>query len=295
MTPRLLLPMPGNAALASRLVENDTLELAAATFRHFPDGERYVRVDCDVAHRTVDILCSLAPADRHFLTLAFVADALRDLGAARVNLVAPYLGYLRQDARFQPGEAVTSRTFARLLGSVVDRLVTIDPHLHRFATLSDLYAIPAQAVASAPLVGAWIGQEIKAPLVIGPDAESEQWAREVARFAGAPYAVLSKQRLGDRDVQITAPDLTRYAGMTPVLVDDIGSSGRTILAAAGELRRHGFAAPTCVIVHALFTDDAMPLLANAGIRIASTDTVAHPTNQISVAGLLADALTAGFE
>ncbi|MBU4434755.1 MAG: ribose-phosphate pyrophosphokinase [Alphaproteobacteria bacterium] len=288
MTSRLVLPLPGSEAFSARLAAAGGFELGGLEFRRFPDGERYLRIDVDPKGRPVDIVC--ANADEHFLTLAFAADALRDLGASEVTLVAPYLGYMRQDARFRPGEAVTSRTFARLISCTVDRLITVDPHLHRFACLDELYEIPCVALRAAPLIGEWIAREVANPLIIGPDAESEPWAAEIATKCGAPYAVLSKTRRGDRDVQIAMPDLGLQEGRQPVLIDDIASSGRTLMAASAELRKEGFPAPVCVVVHAIFGGDAFSKASAGALRIVSTDTVAHASNAISVASLIADAL-----
>jgi ribose-phosphate pyrophosphokinase len=290
VSPRLLLPLPGSEAFAARLAQAGGFDLAALAFRRFPDGERYVRIDADPSGRAVDVLC--AQADDQFLTLAFAADALRDLGAREVGLVAPYLGYMRQDARFRPGEAVTARTFARLVSSTVDRLATVDPHLHRFARLEDLYDIPCQALSAAPLIGDWIAREVAAPLIVGPDAESEQWAAGIAGRAGAPWAVLAKQRFGDREVQVSVPDLGRHAGRQPVLIDDVASSGRTLVAASAALRRQGFPPPVCIVVHAVFAEDAFARVTAAAARVVSTNTLVHPSNGIDVAPLIAASLLA---
>lgn len=288
MTGRLLLPLPGSEPFAGRLATAGGFELGRLEFRRFPDGERYLRILADPAGRPVDILCS--NADEQFLSLAFVADAVRDLGASEVTLVAPYLGYMRQDARFRPGEAVTSRTFARLVSSVVDRLVTVDPHLHRYEALEEIYDIPCTVLRSAPLIGDWIARETSAPLVIGPDAESEQWAAGIAARAGAPCVVLTKRRHGDREVEITLPDLSGHAGRQPVLVDDIASSGRTLVAASAALRQQGFAPPLCVVVHAVFAGQAFHEVSAAAARTVSTDTLAHASNAITVAPMIAEAL-----
>lgn len=290
MSTRLILPLPGNDGLAARIATAAGFELGRLDFRRFPDGERYVRIDLDVTGRAVEIVSS--QADEHFLTLAFVADALRELGAAQVNLVAPYLGYMRQDARFRPGEAVTARTYARLVSLSVDRLITVDPHLHRVARLADLYDIPCEVLHAAPLIGEWVGREVTAPLIIGPDAESEQWAAEIAARVGAPCAVLTKRRYGDRAVDVTLPDLRDHAGRRPVLIDDIASSGRTLVAVSAALRKQGFPAPVCVVVHAVFAGDAFAEVTAAAARVVSTDTLHHPSNAIPVAGLIADALRA---
>jgi ribose-phosphate pyrophosphokinase len=107
------------------------LEQGAWEWRHFPDGESYVRVDSHVKGKTVAILCSLNQPDIKTLPLIFLTRTLKEMGAARITLIAPYLGYMRQDKRFKEGEAVTSDIFAALLSPYIDALITIDPHLHR--------------------------------------------------------------------------------------------------------------------------------------------------------------------
>lgn len=289
---RLILPMPGNEAFAARLAQEAGAELGAVETRRFPDGEAYVRLRSDPSGKAVYIVCTLADPDDGFLRLAFAADAARDLGAASVTLVAPYLAYMRQDSRFHEGEALASRTFARLVSSTFDRLVTVDPHLHRYRELSAVYPIAADALSAAPLLSAWIREQVSDALVIGPDAESEQWAAEVARGAGVPHVTMTKERLGDRQVTVSLPDMSGHGGRRPVLIDDIASSGRTLVAAAQALRALGFEPPDCLVVHALFAEGAYEQVAEVTGRIISTDSVPHPSNGISVAELVAAALTA---
>ena len=108
----------------------------------------------------------------------------------QVGLVAPYLAYMRQDRRFKPGEAVTSREVAQLLSGAFDWLVTVDPHLHRYTSLAEIYRIPTHVTHAAPLISQWIKANVPRALVIGPDSESEQWVSAVASEAGAPFTVL---------------------------------------------------------------------------------------------------------
>jgi ribose-phosphate pyrophosphokinase len=220
MTP-LIIPLSGNETLADALVRALPAERGMIETRAFPDGETYLRLATDVRGRTVIFVATLDHPDPKALPLLFAADAARDLGSAKLVLAAPYLAYLRQDWRFHPGEAVTSATFAGLISRAFDALVTVDPHLHRYASLDAVYSIPGEVVHAAPLLAAWIGENISAPVLIGPDSESEQWVNDVARRVGAPYRVLRKQRFGDRQVEITIPDLRGLTGRTPVLVDDI--------------------------------------------------------------------------
>lgn len=287
---RLILPMPGNEAFAAALAAAGGWELGQMETRRFPDQERYLRILSEVAGRPVEIVCTLADPDPDFLALVFAADAARDLGAVEVNLIAPYLAYMRQDRRFRPGEAVTSRTFARLVSASFDRLTTVDPHLHRYTALSDVYTLDAQVLHAAPLLADWIAREVKEPLIIGPDEESEQWVSAVAERAGAPHVVLRKIRHGDREVEIAVPDLSRFQDRTPVLIDDIASSGRTLVEAAAQLPRQGLRRPVCAIVHGVFAGEAYAQLSAVAGRIVSTDSVPHLSNAISLAPLVAQAM-----
>lgn len=283
----MLLPMPGNETMAVSLAANMSAELGVLETRRFPDQESYVRLACDVNGKDVHVVCSLACPDEQFLRLVFAAETARELGAKSVNLIAPYLAYMRQDKRFKEGESISSLHFARLLARVFDGLVTVDPHLHRRHDLGEIFTIPTRVEHAAPLMADWIRDNVENPLVIGPDSESEQWVAAVAQRANAPYIVLSKQRIGDRQVEIDVPDLSQWRDRRPVLIDDIVSSGKTMIEAAKQLSKQGRSKPYCLAVHALFADDSYETLEELSERIVSTDTVAHKSNGISVAMLLA--------
>lgn len=255
--------------------------------RQFPDGELYVRIDADVDKDVV--IVGNASGD-NFLRLAFLAGTVRDLGATRVGLVAPYLAYMRQDSRFNPGEGVTASYFARLVSSTVDWLVTVDPHLHRINSLDGLYTIPTTIARAAPVIAAWITASVPRPVLVGPDAESVQWVSAVAERCGAPFVILQKTRRGDRDVSITSPDRA-WNGHTPVLIDDIVSTGQTMLEAVRQLRAVGSAPPMCVAIHAVFADALHETLLAAGASgIVTCDTIPHATNRIAIADPLAAAV-----
>lgn len=289
----IILALPGAESLAETLAQQ--LHCAASTLElhRFPDGEVVVRLRTSVAGQRVLLVGHLDRPDDKTLALVFAADAARELGATELGLVAPYLPYMRQDDRFRPGEAITSRSYARLLSSTVDFLVTVDPHLHRWPSLDAIYTIRSRVVAAAPAIADWLQREVPQAVVVGPDSESEQWVADVAGRMGAPWAVMSKERRGDRDVSVRMPPGLDPAGRTPVLLDDIVSSGHTMATACVALREAGWAPPMCVAVHALMDAAGLDLLHRSGAaRIVSCDTVPHPTNAIGMAGLLADGIRA---
>ncbi len=261
------------------------------TYHQFPDGESYVQVTTDCTDRRAIIVANLHHPDAKLLPLAFLADAIRSRGAAEVTLVAPYLPYMRQDKQFHEGECVTSRIFAHLLSQTVDRLITIDPHLHRYHALDEIYTIPTSVLSAMSEVARWIKNHIPQPLIIGPDSESEQWAKATAKQIDCEFLIMEKHRYGDRNVEVDMPDLSAYAGHTPVLVDDIISTGRTMLETANNLNKMGLKAPVCIGVHAVCGDEDYHRLKQGYVeRVVSCDTIVHESNGISLAERIAGSL-----
>jgi len=289
---RLLYVFPGQDELAGNLLAHQDLQAGSMELRQFPDGESYVRVLDDVNGRDVAILCQLHQPDSKVLPLLLLVETLRDLGAARVGLLAPYLAYMRQDKRFRQGEGISSHYFARLLSSHLDWLLTVDPHLHRIHDLGEIYSIPAQAVTAVAPIADWIREHVERPLVIGPDAESEQWAASVGRAAGCPWEVLSKQRLGDREVLVSLPHVENYTDHTPVLVDDIISTGKTMMQAAAHLRRAGLPDAVCIGVHGIFAEGAREEMQAQSLSVVTSNSIEDSTNQIDLAPLLLGAMLA---
>lgn len=279
------------ATLAEQLAAQLQAEVGQLDYRQFPDGESYLRIDSTAAGRDCLLVCSLHNPNPRFLPLIFAAEVLRELGARRIALVAPYLCYMRQDKRFQAGECITSRHFASLISRSFDFLITVDPHLHRYNSLDEIYGIPTMALTSAESVAQWLQKTVKKPLLLGPDSESEQWVAEVARLANAPFEVLEKVRSGDLDVEVSVPHVQQYLDHTPVLVDDIISSGRTLLQTLEHLQKAGMKPAVCIGTHGLFGAGAWELLKAAHTHsVVTSNSVPHPSNAIDLSPALAKGL-----
>ena len=190
-----------NHPLREKLCDQLGLEQGHQEFRRFPDGESYLRIDTPVSGARCIVLADLSDPDTRYLAHLFLFETLRELGASSVGLVTPYLCYMPQDRRFQDGEAVTPAVFARSLSRHIDWLITVDPHLHRYHALGEIYSVPSQVVQGAPALAQWLkGQNDL--LLVGPDAESEQWVANIAEASGHPYVIGAKQRLGDWRVEL---------------------------------------------------------------------------------------------
>jgi len=282
--------MPANEILADRLVRLLGVERGKLEARQFPDTETYLRFADEPRGRDVILICTLDRPDTKIMPLLFAAEAARDLGARRVGLVTPYLSYMRQDKRFRPGEAVTSHSFANLISRAFDWLVTVDPHLHRNRSLAEIYSIPTRSLHAGPAIANWIRQNVVKPYLIGPDAESRQWVEGVAVACGAPWTVAQKTRLGDTNVheQLLAASIPQNA--TPVLLDDIVSSGATLMEAVRVLKDTNGQSPIAIAIHGLCNASTEAALKRAGAGLVTTNSVPNPTAQIDIVPVIAKGL-----
>lgn len=285
----ILFSLPDAETHAARLADSLDIDVGEVSVRRFPDGESWLRVAGDCGEREAIVVADLTRPDARVCQLIFLAQTLRDVGAGRVGLVAPYLPYMRQDERFEPGEAVTSRYFADLLSTYFDWLVTLDPHLHRHDSLSQVYRIPTFEARAAPAVADWVDQRCANPVLIGPDAESEQWVEQVASLVECPRVIFEKTRHGDRQVELDDVDLSPHRARQPVVVDDIISTGTTMAKTIERIGQAGLEAPHCVGIHGVFTDGAAARLEEAGARsVVTCNTILHPTNAIDALPALAE-------
>jgi ribose-phosphate pyrophosphokinase len=292
---RILFNLNGHENIAAAICQQSQASMGDYARRQFPDGETYLRVDSPVRGADVILLCGLEQPDDKFLPLLFLSRQLKQMGARSVGLVTPYLAYMRQDRRFMDGEALTSRHFAELLSNHVDWLVTVDPHLHRYHSLDEIYSVPSRVLHAAPLLAQFVRDEGDVWL-LGPDEESAQWVSVMAETAGVPWAVARKERFGDRDVRVTLPDTSAFAGRRAMLVDDVISSGHTMQRALLALKAQGFEGSDCLCIHGLFADGCDVMLKEAGAaRLISCNSILHPSNRVDLGPVIAEAVSSLLE
>lgn len=278
-----------NATLDSYLYTKSHYERGKIFHKAFPDGESYIRIDSDVSERKVIVIATLDRPNDKIVSLIYTASALRAQGATSIGLVAPYLAYMRQDTQFNPGEAVTSRFFAKLICDYFDWIITVDPHLHRYKSLDEIYTIPSSVLHADHDISIWIKNNVEQPIIIGPDCESEQWVSKVASLARAPYLILEKNRRGDRDVDVSIPRIDKYHNHIPIVIDDIISTARTQIETVKHLHELKMKSAICIGIHALFSGNAYEdLLAAKVQKVVTCNTVAHPSNGIDLSPLLAE-------
>ena len=267
---------------AARIASRLGIPMRAIALHRFPDEE--LRVTVGPAAPTCIIYATLDRPNEKLLAIMFAAEALRRNGAGRLVLLAPYMCYMRQDTAFLEGEAISQKVIGSLLAGTVDRVITVDAHLHRITNIREAFpGIEADNLSAMPAIAESLraGGLDPRTIVVGPDAESRPWVNDLAERLGLTCAVAQKVRFSDRSVEVGFADPELFAGHPVLLVDDIASTGGTLIACAKALATAGAEAVDVIIIHALFTPELVAEFIGAGIRsVRSTNSVPHPTNAI---------------
>ena len=288
----MILAFPDYLSQTQRLAACLDIPLAEVVLHHFPDGESLVRLPPSLPEQVI-ICRSLNQPNDKLIELLLCATTARQLGAKRLTLIAPYLSYMRQDTANRPGEAVSQRIVGKLLAGLFDDVLTVDPHLHRISSLTQAIPIKnAISLSAANEIGIFLKQQFNHALLLGPDSESEQWVAAIAGNIGFDYAIADKNRLGDKQVEMSLP-AGDFHSQPVVIVDDMASTGRTLAKAAGLLQAAGSQDVYAVVTHALFCGDAYGHILKAGVKtIWATDSIDHPSSCIRLDRLLANAVRA---
>ncbi|MCG6659237.1 ribose-phosphate diphosphokinase [Halomonas campisalis] len=282
------------ATAAQRLAAAAGLAARSVARHRFPDAELKLTLpfaEASDVPGTLVIYRSLDRPNDKLIELLLLARHARGQGVAQLVLVAPYLAYMRQDIAFCPGEIVSQTIVGGFLAELFDAVITVDPHLHRIERLDQAIPIDhAIALSGAPRLAELIAEKRESPLLLGPDEEALQWVAQAAELTGFDHGTCRKTRHGDRDVAIALPEF-EVAGRQVVLMDDVASSGHTVARAAEALLAAGAESVDVALTHALFAEGAVEVIRAAGVgEVWSTDCIAHPSNAIPMAPLLAASL-----
>lgn len=288
--------------LQAELAKYMEVESLPIQYREFPDKESCIRLEHEVTGKDIIIVDSLDNPNHKILPLLLLSETLRNYGAKKVGLIAPYLSYMRQDKSFNDFEGITSKYFAKLISNYFNWLITVDPHLHRYKDLKEIYSIPTKIVHAEGAIANFIKDKIKNPVIIGPDMESEQWIAAISKPANAPYVVFNKIRKSDVDVAIAkdaksdSMNLEKYKNHTPVVVDDIISTAHTMIEAIKQLKTAMIKAePICIGIHAVFANDFYQELQElAAKNIYTCNTIIHDSNGINILGDIAKVVPTMF-
>lgn len=292
--------------LAAHVARELDEELCYVETRKFPDGERYLRIDGELEDEVTVIQSTGYPQDENLMELLFIIANLKDLGVKKVRAVVPYMGYARQEKRFNPGETISAKIICELIQSAgADEFITFN--IHEECVL-DFFDIPARNISAMPAIAEYLDKKFfrktgEKPLIIAPDKGAYGFAQEISEIIGCDCTYLTKVRLGPDKVETKIVDVRcdsesentvnvdSVKGMHAVIVDDIIATGGTIVNAINILKQYGASSVDVCCVHPILTNNgAVRIYAAGANKIIGTNSLSSDTSRVSLAKSIADAL-----
>ena len=279
----MILSGSSSPELAKKIASNLGEEHIQAETKRFPDGELYVRIEQDITEPAIIVQGMNNPQNDNLVELLFILDILANKGVKKIACVIPYYAYARQDKAFKQGELDSARTIAKLLKDFnVSYAITCDLHFQRKEGPFDLYGIPAHNITASDLLVEKAKKEFGEVTVITPDLGSEEQAKAVGGTS------LSKKRLTSFEVEISG-DIDAK-GKNIVLLDDMVTTGGTMIKALDMMKQKGAARTIAAFTHAAVTRDASDRLKASADSIITTDTIPSEFVTVTVSGKIAEAI-----
>lgn len=286
----ILLIIGGSASqkLAADIANILNEKLGNLEIKKFPDGEKYIRFNDDIEDEITIVQSTGYPQDENLIELFLIAKNLKSLGCKKVRAVIPYLAYSRQDKRFKKGEAISISIIANLIeSSGIDEVITVNLHEEKIV---EFFNIPVKNLSAMPLLAEYFKDIVNNPIVVAPDEGALQHAKEVAKILDCEYDYLKKKRISPDKVSTEIKEIN-VKNKDVILVDDIISTGGTIINASKILKNEKAKNIFVGCVHPVLVGDALMKIYLSGVKeIVGTDTLSSPISKVSVAPLLANTL-----
>jgi ribose-phosphate pyrophosphokinase len=284
-----------NKPLAEKISQFLEKPLGQIEVSRFTDGEISVKIEENVRGKDVFIIQpTCAPVNENIMELLVMLDAFRRASPRRITAVLPYYGYARQDRKDRPRVPITAKLIANLLVAAgAQRILTMDLHAPQ---IQGFFDIPVDHLFAAPVIISYLkNQNLKNPVIVSPDVGSVKMARSFAKRLNAPLAIVDKRR--DSPDSVEAIHLIgNVSGREAIIVDDLISTGNTVIEATKVLLENGASKVIVSCTHPVLAGDAIKKLCDSGLsEIIVTDTIPHRMlpekfTVLSVAELLGEAI-----
>jgi ribose-phosphate pyrophosphokinase len=297
----MLLSGTANPELSERIAREMSMPLAEMELTRFADGELDVKIGESVrGHDVFLIQPTCHPVSENLIQLFIILDALRRASASRITAVIPYYGYQRKEKKTQPRDPISAKLMANIIELAgANRVICVDLHAE---AIQGFFDIPVDALTATKILARRVrerhGRDV---VIVSPDTGGALRARRMARILDAPIAVIDKRRPRDDTAEVVYV-IGEVAGFKAIIVDDLISTGSTLIGAAYALREKGATGVDVVATHGVFSEGAVQRLHDAPIdEICVTDTIPFPNGQrsfddapklriLSVAPLIAEAI-----
>jgi ribose-phosphate pyrophosphokinase len=289
MSSLLIATFPETKEIAKRVAKALKAEYTEIFVEDFPDGEFHLMLKKNPQKKKVVIINSLAKdPDEKLIETMLAGATAKDFKAKKVILIATYFPYLRQDKHFVKYDALSSRYIMKAFEHFFDKIIVIDPHLHRIKNLQQI-SHKAESITINDLIAEYIKKRFKKDFaIIGPDEESAQWAQKIANNLGKKVVVMQKTRFTAQHIKIKEQPL-KYLGKNIILIDDIISTGKTLAAALKMAKQQGAKHLVCIGIHGLLIGDAAKLI-NKYAELITTNTIPNKYAKIDISPEITQAL-----
>lgn len=264
-----------NPNLAKLISQKSKITLGEIELGDFSDGEIDVWVKSDVNNSDVFIIQSNStPVNNHIVELALIADSLKRSGAHKITAVIPYFGYSRKEKQSRPGEPISAKVVADLItSSGISKVICLDLHAD---AIVGFFNVPVIYLSALETLAEKINKEkLQSAVVVAPDVGGVKRARNFATLLNAPMAVIEKHRQTNTRDQIEVLSITgELIGDTAIIIDDIISTGGTIIESANALREKGVKKVIVCAIHGVFAGDAIKNIEKSQIdKMFVTDSI----------------------
>ncbi len=277
----------GSEKLAMGVASGTNAEHGDIRIKRFPDGEFYIRILSDVKGKECAVIKSTDSNDA-MVELFIILDAIRDMGASRISAIVPYLAYARQDKRFNEGEALSAKTILGLIKKFSDTIMTVNCHFLHSSGESEFQGIEIRNLDAFPLLTNYFMGKLKNPFILAPDKGSIGLAKKTSEIIGCEFDFINKIRISGDDVMMETKEMD-LKNRDVIILDDIISTGGTIVQAANFARSNKAKSINVGCVHGIFSR-GLDKLNSVADEIVCTDTIQREISRVSVADLIAGEL-----
>lgn len=275
---------------AQKIAKNLNQKFSKLIVKNFPDNELYVKYPKNIRNDVIVLVQTFHKnIQSQLIEVLMAAHTAKSLKAKKVILLSSFYPYFRQDKMFNFGEAVTIDVMDDLFRNCIDKIFVVNPHLHRRKTINEAFSFPAEVIDVTKSISNYIKNKIRNPLLIGPDMESKQWVKSIADSTNSEMLVFNKKRLSPKNVKISVNNSHKINGRNVVLIDDMISTGNTLLEAIKLIKKKKPKKIYCIAIHGLFVGDSLNKL-KKNSTVLTTNSIINKASKIDIIPILINTL-----